>query len=227
MQRKDFCKTFSSHCDKYNQLDKLAHLVKEKSKVVNITSIRDYESIWQKHIVDSLMLSKVGDVEKILKSGSDMNVKPLHVLDIGTGGGFPGLPLAICYPNLKFTLLDSTRKKIEVVKEFSFELGLKNVKAVWGRAEELAKNPKYKGKFDIVTARAVAYLPTLLNSCVSFINESGSILLYKKLDENELKESHKVSKSLGLFLSDKREYIIDGDENKRVIYVFCEKQKSS
>lgn len=131
--------------DQKNQFAKLDELYKEWNEKINVISRKDMESLYEKHILHSLGIAKV------------MQFAPnTKVLDIGTGGGFPGIPLAILFPEVQFTLIDSIGKKITVVKEVSEGIGLKNVTAVHGRAEDL------KGKFHFVVSRAVTQMPVFL-----------------------------------------------------------------
>lgn len=131
--------------DQKNQFAKLDELYKEWNEKINVISRKDMESLYEKHILHSLGIAKV------------MQFAPnSKVLDIGTGGGFPGIPLAILFPEVQFTLIDSIGKKITVVKEVSEGIGLKNVTAVHGRAEDL------KAKFHFVVSRAVTQMPVFL-----------------------------------------------------------------
>lgn len=131
--------------DQKNQFAKLDELYKEWNEKINVISRKDMESLYEKHILHSLGIAKV------------MQFAPnTKVLDIGTGGGFPGIPLAILFPEVQFTLIDSIGKKITVVKEVSEGIGLKNVTAVHGRAEDL------KAKFHFVVSRAVTQMPVFL-----------------------------------------------------------------
>src|SRR5690606_29115885 len=128
-----------------NQFEKLHSLYREWNEKINVISRKDMDSLYEKHILHSLGIAKV------------MQFAPgTQVLDIGTGGGFPGIPLAILFPQVQFTLIDSIGKKITVVKEVSEGVGLKNITAVHGRAEDL------KGKFHFVVSRAVTQMPVFL-----------------------------------------------------------------
>lgn len=128
-----------------NQFAKLEELYKEWNEKINVISRKDLDSLYEKHILHSLGIAKVMEFAPNTK-----------VLDIGTGGGFPGIPLAILFPKVEFTLIDSIGKKITVVKEVSEGIALKNITAIHGRAEEL------KGKFHFVVSRAVTQMPVFL-----------------------------------------------------------------
>ncbi len=133
------------------------------NKKFNLTSITNPEEIRVKHFEDSLSLLKV------------INLKDQSVIDIGTGAGFPGIPLKIARPEIKLTLLDATRKKTEFLKHIVKVLALKDVEIIWGRAEEKAK-PIY----DIAVARAVAKMPILVKYCLPFVKTGGLFVAYKQ-----------------------------------------------
>jgi len=155
-------------------------LIKWNNKF-NLTAITDPQEIEIKHFKDSLsILEAVG-------------LKDQSVADVGTGAGFPGIPLKIVCPNIKLTLIEATKKKTEFLKHIVNILGLKEVEIVWGRAEEL------KGrKFDVVLARAVAKLPKLATYCLPLVKPGGVFIAMKNQNiENELAEAQKAIKALG------------------------------
>ncbi len=136
------------------QLDLLSqyvNLLLEWNKAVNLISRKDEENVWQNHVLHSLsVLFKIS-----IPQGA-------RVLDLGTGGGLPGIPLRIARPDLSFTLLDATKKKVDAVADIVFQLGLTNVSTVWGRAEDIIRQPGMKGSHHLCIARAVAPLQELI-----------------------------------------------------------------
>lgn len=153
--------------DQFNKLAKYLQLMKEKNVTLNLTRITDNREAWIKHILDSLMAAPFFE-----KPG-------MKVADIGTGGGMPGIPLAILFPSAKFTLIDSTEKKMVAVAEFVHELNLTNVHCIVGRIEALAHEPGHRGDYDLVLARALAPLRVLVELAVPLIHPYGYVVAYK------------------------------------------------
>ena len=121
-----------------------------------------------------------------------------HIIDVGTGGGFPGIPLAICYPEKKFTLLDSLKKRLKIVDELCMKLEIKNVKTVHNRAEDLGRDAMYREQFDLCVSRAVANLTSLSELCLPLIKIKGYFISYKgPAFEKELQQSEKAVAMLG------------------------------
>ncbi len=143
------------------------HLVIEKNKVMNLTAITEFKDFAVKHFADSLYLLKILKLE----SGS--------IIDVGTGAGFPGIPLAVCSPNVRFTLIDSLRKRIDFLSDAVKELGLNNVTTIHARAEEAGRDFFLRDKFDIAVSRAVASLSTLVEYTLPFVKPSGTFVAYK------------------------------------------------
>jgi 16S rRNA (guanine527-N7)-methyltransferase len=180
--------------------DKFVKIFLEKNSQINLSAIRDEEGVRVKHIQDSLELDKVLPLQK-----------HRQVCDVWTGGGFPLLPLAITHPEVSFIGVDSVGKKVKAVNLMIEELWLKNVKALWLRAED------YTTKFDVVTARAVAYMDKLLPWILHLVRQGGHICLYKQYSEDERKELLSLCKRFSLKLEKEHRYELAGVE--RVIYV--------
>ena len=160
-------------------------LLIQKKKVMNLTSITEFDDVVLKHFLDSLMICKIQKLEGSL-------------IDVGTGAGFPGIPLKIMYPDLKVVLLDSLNKRVQFLNEVIRELGLENIKAIHGRAEDLAKQKIYREQFDYCVSRAVANLSSLAEYCIPFVKIGGYFIPYKsgKIQE-ELDSGKKAINILG------------------------------
>ena len=135
-------------------------LLIEWNKVMNLTAITELDEVVTKHFIDSLSL---------IKSVDDLGEKDRTVIDIGTGAGFPGIPLKIAYPGLKITLLDSLNKRIKYLNEVIDKLGLKEISTIHGRAEDYGRDPLYREKYDLCVSRAVANISTLSEYCLPFV----------------------------------------------------------
>lgn len=162
---------------------------------VNLTNITDPAEFRIKHNADSLMCV---DFPEFLEAET--------VIDVGTGGGFPGIPLAVYAPEKHFTLLDSLNKRLKIIDELSGELGIKNITLVHGRAEDAARAKEHREKYDLCVSRAVSNLATLSEYCLPFIKVGGYLLAYKGPGaEEEVKEASKALKILGGSFVDIRE----------------------
>jgi len=184
------CENAGIHLSKsqYAALERFADLMEAKNKVLNLTNIRDRKDFMVKQILNSLMLGKFVNFE----SGN-------YVADLGTGGGFPGIPLAIAYPEVQFFLVDSVQKKIRAVEEFVEQLGLKNVKGFSDRIEVLGQDSDYRQRFDLVTAQALAPLPVLLELAMPLVRVGGVFAAMKGPNyPEEIAQSKGAMKSLVL-----------------------------
>ena len=150
------------------QFEKYYELLVEWNKVMNLTAITEYEEVYEKHFLDSLAIVKVEDMNKVES-----------IIDIGTGAGFPGIPLKIAFPHLKVVLLDSLSKRINFLNTVIEELGLENVETLHGRAEDYAKKVEYREKADLCVSRAVANLSTLSEYCLPYVKVDGKFIPYK------------------------------------------------
>jgi 16S rRNA (guanine527-N7)-methyltransferase len=162
------------------QFSSLANFLLETNKVINLTAIRDIEGVYIKHFLDSLTLFK----------GIPKDTK--FIADIGSGAGFPGLPLAIANPNMQITMIESIGKKVNFIKSCLELLKLKNANVVNERAEKLANDKRFRGEFDVVTARAVTALPELIQLCLPMVKENGVIIAMKNINQEELDSAERV-----------------------------------
>ncbi len=170
-----------------DRFQKLTHLLLEWNERMSLTSITDPERIAVEHYLDSiapLAFNLIGD--------------GMSVVDVGTGAGFPGLPLAILAPFASFTLIDATRKKVTYLQTVCSELGLTNVEVVWGRAEELAHERDFRGGFDVAVTRALGALDIVWECTLPFVKVGGVVIAYKgsKVDE-ELKIGKQTAPLVG------------------------------
>lgn len=194
---------FSVDNEKKEKMLKFLELLYEKNKVMNLTAIRDKKGMIEKHFIDSLFLTE------IIKKDEQ------KLIDVGTGAGFPGLVLAIYYPEKEFLLVDSVRKKIEFINEVIENLELKNVKTSSERAEELIKNKRET--FDTALCRGVANLRIILEYMIPFIKVGGKFLP-QKLNLNELEESQNALKKLDATVENIYKSYLPESKDERIIF---------
>lgn len=184
-------------------------LLVEKNKVMNLTAITELSEVIPKHFLDSLSLVMAVDPE-------DLET----MVDVGSGAGFPGIPLKIAFPHLKVTLMDSLRKRVDFLNEVILKLGLKGIKAVHGRAEDLARESKYRENFDLCVSRAVAALPVLSEYCLPFVGEGGLFVAYKAKDaEAECRSAERAVEMLGGVIADMVLFSLPGTAHDRTLVV--------
>lgn len=187
--------------EKYNQFMKYYELLIEWNEKINLTAITDFEDVFIKHFYDSLCLVK----------GIDLNKQTLF--DVGSGAGFPSIPLKIIFEDLDITIIDSLNKRINFLKVLIKELGIE-AKLIHGRAEE----HKHRNYYDIVTARAVSNLQVLSELCIPFVKKSGVFIALKGLNyQDELEKSNKAISILGGRLENVVEYEIEGQRRSLII----------
>ena len=200
-------------CDK---LYRFYEMVIEKNKVMNLTAITNYEEFVIKHFVDSIMIAKVMDM-----------TKPLSLLDIGTGAGFPGIPLKIVFPEVKVLLLDSLNKRLNFLNGAIAELGLEDIETIHSRAEELQSKGEYRESFDLCVSRAVSALPTLSEYCLPYVKLGGSFVAYKAVGADEEIEAAKTAiRVLGGEIKEAAHFTIKDTDYERVL-ISIEKIKNT
>ena len=191
--------------------DQLVLLLAEKNRQVNLTAITDPKEIREKHFADSLAVCLCKEADEKFRQGA-------KVLDLGTGGGFPALPIKIVYPDTEMTMLDATRKKLTVLNEMTEVLGLTNAATIWGRAEELAHQPEYRAYFNMVVSRAAMYLPALIECAVPFLKEGGMLIAYKQgSNDDEIVESAHALDELNAEITGQALYSIGGDARRLIM----------
>lgn len=184
------------------QFDSFYELLVEWNKVMNLTGITEYEEVNEKHFVDSLSITKA-----IYMNCVD------NLIDIGTGAGFPGIPLKIAFPHLKVVLLDSLNKRIKFLNTVIEELGLIDIETIHGRAEDFAKQGEYREQFDLCVSRAVANLSTLSEYCMPYIHTGGMFIPYKSGEvEEEVTGAKKAVHVLGGKIEDVVKFQLPGTE---------------
>ena len=194
-----------------SQFDLYYELLLEWNSFMNLTAITELQEVIDKHFVDSLALGKFVSLNK------------KHILDLGTGAGFPGIPIKIMYPDTEIVLMDSLNKRIKFLNAIIEKLQLTEINAVHGRAEDMAHNTIYREQFDICTSRAVANLSTLSEYCVPFVKQNGYFVSYKtEHANNEIDEAKKAVKVLGGMIEKIEEYQLPGTDMGRTL-VFIRK----
>lgn len=191
-----------------NKFNKYYSLLIEWNKKINLTTITDYEDVIKKHFLDSVLLLKV--LKKDL-----FTLK--NIIDVGTGAGFPGVPLAIMLPDAKFTLVDSLNKRIQFLNEVIEILEIDNINLIHARAEELGGDANYREKYDICVSRAVAALPLLLEYCSPFIKKEGVLYMYKSVKVEE--EIYSAENALSILNCSINKNILLSDENNFIRYI--------
>ncbi|MEK4247825.1 16S rRNA (guanine(527)-N(7))-methyltransferase RsmG [Psychrobacillus sp. FSL K6-2684] len=192
------------------QFRKYFELLVEWNEKMNLTAITDEPSVYLKHFFDSISASFYEDF-----SGS------FTVCDVGAGAGFPSIPLKICFPNLKVTIVDSLNKRIQFLTHLSKELNLKDVHFVHARAEEFGQNKDYREQYDLVTARAVARLSVLSELCIPLVKVGGKFIAMKAASAlDELNDAQRAINILGSEKSAEYSFLLPIENSERTLYVF-------
>lgn len=180
----------------------------ETNKVMNLTAITEFDDVVFKHFIDSVLIKNIKELDEKL-SGSYVSI-----IDVGTGAGFPGIPLKILYPNIKLTLLDSLNKRIKFLQSVVEKLNLKNVECLHGRAEDFGSDKKYREMYDFSVSRAVANLSTLSEYCLPFVKVGGCFISYKASNtEDEVDIAKKAIKILSSKIIDINKMIVKDYNN--------------
>lgn len=189
-------------------------LLVETNKVMNLTAITEFDEVIEKHFLDSLSLCRIYDLNR-----------EIRVLDLGTGAGFPGVPLKIAFPQIRLVLADSLNKRIKFLENVVGELSLQNVSCVHGRAEEMGRNKEYREQFDLCVSRAVANLSSLSEYCLPFVKMGGAFISYKSGEVDE--EAAQAKRAIYLLGGEVKDiYKFDLFDQKRS-FVVIEKERKT
>ena len=208
-----------------SQLETYYEMVIEKNKVMNLTAITERDEFIEKHLIDSLAPLAVPKLQSLLMGGASSEnahdkytPRPVRLIDVGTGAGFPGIPLKILCPSLSVTLLDSLQKRVGFLQEVIDALKLRDVTAVHMRAEEGGQDPQYREKYDLAVSRAVANLSMLAEYDLPFVKVGGTFLAYKSGDvEDELKSAGHAIRTVGGHYEEPIPLTLPGSDIRRAL----------
>ena len=192
--------------EQLNKLEKFYHLMIEWNKKINLTRITEEKEVYLKHFYDSLTLNKVVDLKKIKT-----------LCDVGTGAGFPGIVLKIIFPDIKITLIDSLQKRVNYLNTIIKELELNNIEAIHTRGED------FKGKYDVVTSRAVANIEKLMDYTMHLVSKEGIFVAMKAKIENELTEKVRNNIENKYIIIKEEKFYLPIEESERTLLVIKNK----
>ena len=195
------------------QFMKYKSLLKEWNEKINLTAITEDREIIIKHFIDSLTIAKYIP-------------ENAYMIDVGTGAGFPGIPVKIFRKDVKVVLLDSLNKRLNFLNEVIKELELEEIETVHGRAEDAGNNLKYREKFDVATARAVANISTLSELCTPFVKVGGTFICMKANADEEIKNAQKALEILKMEEEQKEQFKIEEIDSERTIIIYRKKNNT-
>lgn len=193
-------------------------LLTEWNKKINLTAITGYEDVVRKHFIDSILICSLLDLNT-----------DIRIIDVGTGAGFPGIPIKILNPDCRIVLLDSLNKRVRFLETVVDELGLDNVECIHGRAEDVSREKNYRASFDLSVSRAVANLSTLCEYCIPFLKKGGMFVSYKSDKANdEINGSENAVRTLGSEITSVKEIALpETDIVRKFVMITNKKQVSN
>lgn len=203
------------------QIEKFYHyyeILIEWNKVMNLTAITELEDVIYKHFIDSL---------SFVKAVEETDNNKYNLIDVGSGAGFPGIPLKIVFPNFSVVLLDSLNKRVNFLNEVISKLNLMEIKAVHGRAEDFGKNREYREQFDFCVSRAVANMATLSEYCIPFVKVGGIFVAYKSEKvEEEIEKGNNAIQVLGGKIEKIERFVLTGTDADRSLVVIKKNKRT-